>query len=86
MGIAFGAADRDDLVMKPLLVAVLWVLAGSYFGGLVERVTGLGMTLPVLAAFAICGCYLALRIARTPRSTAVISILPAGEQDERLAA
>jgi hypothetical protein len=40
----------------------------------------------VLAAFAICGCYLALRIARTPRSTAVISILPAGEQDERLAA
>jgi hypothetical protein len=86
VGIAFGAADRDDLVMKPLLVAVLWVLAGSYFGGLVERVTGLGMTLPVLAAFAICGCYLALRIARTPRSTAVISILPAGEQDERLAA
>ena len=86
MGIAFGAADRDDLVMKSLLVAVLWVLAGSYFGGLVERVTGLGMTLPVLAAFAICGCYLALRIARTPRSTAVISILPAGEQDDRLAA
>jgi hypothetical protein len=51
VGIAFGAADRDDLVMKPLLVAVLWVLAGSYFGGLVERVTGLGMTLPVLAVW-----------------------------------
>ncbi len=72
--------------MKPLLVAVLWVLAGSYFGGLVERVTGLGMTLPVLAVFAICGFYLALRIARTPRSTTSISVLPAADQDERLAA
>ena len=86
MGIASGAGDGDDLAMKPLLVALLWVLAGTYAGRLVERVTGLGMTLPVLAVFAICGCYLALRIARTPRSTAVISILPAGEQDERLAA
>ena len=86
VGIASGAGDGDDLAMKPLLVALLWVLAGTYAGRLVERVTGLGMTLPVLAVFAICGCYLALRIARTPRSTAVISILPAGEQDERLAA
>lgn len=86
MGIASGPGDRDDLAMKPLLVAVLWVLAGSYFGGLVERVTGLGMTLPVLAVFAICGCYFALRIARAPRSTAAIGILPAAEQDERLAA
>jgi hypothetical protein len=86
VGIASSAGDRDDLAMKPLLVAVLWVLAGSYFGGLVERVTGLGMMLPVLAVFAICGCYLAVRIARTPRSAAAISNLPAAEQDERLAA
>ncbi|MDR3474485.1 MAG: hypothetical protein P4M09_22780 [Devosia sp.] len=72
--------------MKPLLVAVLWVLAGSYFGGLVERVTGLGMMLPVLAVFAICGLWLALRIARAPRSTAAISHLPTADQDQRLAA
>jgi len=44
------------------------------------------MMLPVLAVFAICGCYLAVRIARTPRSAAAISNLPAAEQDERLAA
>ena len=86
VGIASGPGDGDDLAMKPLLVAVLWVLAGSYFGGLVERVTGLGMTLPVLAVFAICGVYLAVRIARTPRSAAAIGMLPAVEQDERLAA
>ena len=86
VGIASSFGDRDDLAMKPLLVAVLWVLAGSYFGGLVERVTGLGMTLPVLAVFAICGVYLAVRISRTPLSAAAIGILPAVEQDERLAA
>ena len=86
MGIASGPGDSDDLAMKPLLVAVLWVLAGGYFGLLVQRVTGFGMTLPVLAVFAICGFWLALRIARAPRSTAAISHLPAADQDRRLAA
>jgi hypothetical protein len=86
VGIASGPCHSDDLAMKPLLVAVLWVLAGSYVGGLIERVTGLGMTLPVLAAFAICGIYLAFRIARETRTTTAIGILPAPEQDERLAA
>ena len=37
--------------MKALVVLGLWALSGSYVGGLVERVTGLGVTLPVLAAF-----------------------------------
>lgn len=86
VGIASRPGDRDDPSMKPLLVAVLWVLAGGYFGGLLERVTGLGMTLPVLGVFAICGFYLAFRIAHGTRTTTVISVLPAPGQDERLAA
>lgn len=72
--------------MKPVLVAVLWVLAGGYFGGLVERVTGLGMTLPVLSVFAICGFYLAFQIARATKPTTAMQIIPATDQDERLAA
>ena len=86
VGIASSLGDHDDLVMKSLLVAVLWVLAGIYVGVLVERVTGLGMAFPVLAVFAVCGFYLALRIARVPESPAAIGMLPAAEQDERLAA
>ena len=53
--------------MKALVVVGLWALSGSYVGGLVERVTGLGLTLPVLAAFVVAGTYLAVRIALSAR-------------------
>ena len=53
--------------MKALVVLGLWALSGSYVGGLVERVTGLGVTLPVLAAFVVAGIYLAVRIALAAR-------------------
>ena len=53
--------------MKALVVVGLWALSGSYVGGLVERVTGLGIALPVLAAFVVAGTYLAVRIALTAR-------------------
>jgi hypothetical protein len=69
MGIASRARVRNDLAMKGLVVIGLWVVSGSYFGSVVERVTGLGMTLPVLAAFAIAGIYLGLRIRTGGAST-----------------
>jgi hypothetical protein len=53
--------------MKALVVLGLWALSGSYVGGLVERVTGLGVTLPLLAAFVVAGIYLAVRISLAAR-------------------
>jgi hypothetical protein len=50
--------------MKGLIVVGLWVVSGGYFGSVVERVTGLGLTIPVLAAFAVAGIYLGLRVMR----------------------
>jgi hypothetical protein len=86
-GDRFGhTSDSHDLAHEALVVVVLWTLAGSYVGGLVERVTGLGMTLPVLAAFMVVGIYLAVRIARVPRSATVTPILRSADQDECLAA
>jgi hypothetical protein len=72
--------------MKGLVVVGLWALAGCYLGGAVERITGLGMTFPVLAAFVVAGIYLGVRITRATRSANVIPMLPAVEQNERLAA
>jgi hypothetical protein len=86
VGIASGPCPSDDLPMKGLLVVVLWALAGSYVGGLIERVTGLGMTFPVLAAFVVAGMYLAVRITRATRSATVTHMLRAADPNERLAA
>lgn len=86
VGIASPMRSGDDLPMKGLLVVVLWALAGSYLGGLIERVTGLGMTLPMLLAFLVAGVYLAVRITRAAKSPTVIHMLPAAEKNERLAA
>jgi hypothetical protein len=72
--------------MKGLLVIVLWALAGSYVGGLIERVTGLGLTVPVMAAFAVAGIYLAARIARATRPATVTHIHRAADPGERIAA
>jgi hypothetical protein len=72
--------------MKGLLVVVLWSLAGSYVGGLAERVTGLGLMLPILAAFGVAGIYLAVRIARAARSAPVVRLIADQEHNERLAA
>ena len=72
--------------MKGLLVVVLWALAGSYVGGLIERVTGLGITFPVLAAFVVAGIYLAVRITRATGPATVTHILRAADPDERLVA
>ena len=44
----------------------LWALAGLYVGNLVERLTGIGLTTAVMAAFAVAGIYLAVRL-RTQR-------------------
>jgi hypothetical protein len=55
--------------MKALAVIGLWALSGSYVGGLLERVTGLGLTIPVLAAFSVVGLYLAVRIATSGASS-----------------
>jgi hypothetical protein len=62
MGIASCARVRNDRVMKGLVVVGLWVVSGSYFGSVAERVTGLGVTIPVLAAFSVAGIYLGVRI------------------------
>ena len=69
MGIASHARVRNDLAMKGLIVIGLWIVSGSYFGNLVERVTGFGVTIPVLAAFAVAGIYLGLRILMGRAST-----------------
>jgi hypothetical protein len=76
----------EDLSMKALFVVVLWALAGSYFGGLLERVTGLALTVPMLLGFLVAGIYLAVRITRTATSAAVVEMHPTAEQSDRLAA
>jgi hypothetical protein len=62
MGIASRARVRNDPAMRVLVVIGLWIVSGSYLGGVIERVTGLGLTIPVLAAFAVAGIYLGFRI------------------------
>ena len=68
--------------MKPLLVIVLWALAGLYVGNLVERLTGIGLTTAVMAAFAVAGIYLAVRIAHTTTPASGPAI-PSAESDGR---
>ena len=72
--------------MKALIVVGLWALSGSYFGGLVERITGLGLTLPVLAAFLATGTYLGIRIALAKRSANGSRVLTAAGPNQRLTA
>lgn len=72
--------------MKGLLVVVLWALAGSYFGGLIERVSGLAVMVPMMLGFLAAGIYLAVRITRTATSATVIDLQPTAEQSDRLAA
>jgi uncharacterized membrane protein len=72
--------------MKALLVVGLWAFTGWYVGGAVEQVTGLGLAIPVLAAFAVAGIYLAVRIVRAARSANVSPMPLAADPVERLAA
>ncbi len=60
--------------MKALLVVFLWALAGSGIGGAVERITGLGMSIPVLVAFTVVGLCLGLRIMLATRSASVVRV------------
>ncbi len=72
--------------MKGLLVVGLWVVAGWQAGYVLEQVTGLGVAIPVLAAFAVAGLYLGIRITRAARSANVVPRPPAADPDKRLAA
>ena len=81
VGIGSCRATATICAMKRLLVAVpgrwrqllgLLRRAGHWSWDRVPR---------LLAVFAICGFWLALRVARAPRSTAAISHLPAADQD-----
>ena len=79
--------------MKALLVVILWALAGSGIGGAVERMTGLGITTPILVAFVVIGVGLAVRIMRATKAAPVIRLplgadrMPiAAERDDRLTA
>jgi hypothetical protein len=86
VGIVTASRIGEDQPMKGLLVVVLWALAGSYFGGLVERVSGLAVTVPMMLGFLVAGIYLAVRITRTATSAAVIELHSTAEQSDRLAA
>jgi putative lipase involved disintegration of autophagic bodies len=72
--------------MKALFVIGLWTFVGWNVGGAVETVTGLSVTIPMLAAFAVAGAYLAVRILHTSTRSGTAALTSTAGQDERLAA
>jgi hypothetical protein len=86
VGVIVDPRFGEDLPMEGLLAVVLWTLAGSYLGGLIERVSGLAVTVPMMRGFPVAGVCLAVRITRTATSAAVVQLHPTSEQIARLTA
>jgi hypothetical protein len=72
--------------MKEFAVVGLWALAGCYVGGGVERITGLATMFSVLAAFAVVGIYLGIRVMLATRSAKLSRVLRAADPGTPLTA